>query len=508
MEDLKKYKYDVAISFAEEDKNAALAMAQALEKIGLKSYYYPDDRDVSYGTNLEDQLVRIYSTEAKYAIVLFSEEYFRSDKIYTKIELSAIQKRMDEEADVVYMLPVRLKNDFSLAQYPSLDKLIYFKWDYAPDVIAKEISKLLGKELLNAEENAGAGNIIYNYGNQAMFIAGSTAENINQSIVFSSGENPVIISKKDGEGVSVQQIIFNKPKDTKYPCPYCSIELDKENYGVNKCKNCGKVFYIENPAINTFIYKTLDKGEAKEYNKVRAHIRNKIRNKDYEAAYQYCLKAEEIAPAESCTWEHFALTEFLQEIYREKSNRLPTYEIIKLVKSHTEKCKDYGISDKGYDGMVLDIANRLFAIEKARINSLSAQYQDDLGYDKWTKRNFQYLQTLLKSFEICFSLYADSLFLEEYVNELAKPNKWIERIPDTDEIRNTISLPGFNASEKFRFLVNKIRERKIDYIPPIVAEQRVFINAEETANLKSENHGGTGISVNTDGQEINITFLD
>ena len=390
-----------------------------------------------------------------------------------------IKKRMEEDADIVYMLPVRLHDNLSLTPYPNLDKLIFFKWNYAPGIIAQEIYKLLGKELLNAEENADADNIIYNYGNQSLFIADSSAKNVNQTIVFSAGENPIVTTRKEGESVNVQQFNFSRPKDTKYPCPYCSIELNAKKFGINECSNCGKVFYIENPAIDTLKYKTLDKIEAKEYNKIRAHIRNKIRDRDYVSAYKYCLKAEEIAPAESSTWEHFALTEFLLEIYRDRNNRISTNEIIRIVKSHTEKCKDCGISDDDYDGLVVDIANRLFTIEKSRINSLRAQYRDDLGYEKWTRQNFKNLLSLLKSFDICYSLYNDTLFLEEYVTELVKPNKWLEKEYDTDVIVNTKAYAGFNAYEKLKSLINKIRQQKPDYVFPEIARKRIDLVATE-----------------------------
>jgi len=507
------YTYDVAISFAEEDRNAALALSQALELEGLKAYYYPDERTLGWGKNLEEQLSNIYAEQARYAIVLFSEHYFSEHKIYTKIELAAIQKRMEEDADIVYMLPVRLHEGLSVTEFPNLDKLIFFKWNYAPSEIAQEINKLLGKELLNAEENADADNIIYNYGNQTMFIAGSGAKNVNQTIVFSSGENPIVITKKDGESVNVQQFNFSRPKDTKYPCPYCSIELGTKKYGINECINCGKIFYIENPAIDVLKYKTLDKIEAKEYNKIRAHIRNKIRDRDYLAAYQYCLKAEEIAPAESNTWEHFALTGFLVEIYREKNTRMSTQDIIRIVKCHTEKCKDCGISDDDYDGMVVDIANRLFMIEKSRINSLRAQYKDDLGYEKWTRQNFQYLKTLLRSFEICYGLFNDTLYLEEYVNELTKPNKWMEKTLDTEDIVNTMACGGFNAYEKLNTLVTKIREKKVKYNQPAIAEQRFIVLSVETseevdANTDISSTITTAIETTNGKDEINIISIE
>ena len=56
----KQYKYDVAISFAEEDRNAALALALALEAIGFnKVYYYPEVQGLDWGAPLEKLLTKI-----------------------------------------------------------------------------------------------------------------------------------------------------------------------------------------------------------------------------------------------------------------------------------------------------------------------------------------------------------------------------------------------------------------------------------------------------------------
>jgi len=140
-------KYDVAISFANEDRNAAIALVLALEMAGFKRiYYYPKKRAHGWGKGLKKLLTKIYSEEAKYAIVLFSNHYFGKEKIYTKdIELKAIEMRMESDDNVTYMLPIILDESFNFKNYPSLgDDLKYVKWEYDPEGIVTELIELFG----------------------------------------------------------------------------------------------------------------------------------------------------------------------------------------------------------------------------------------------------------------------------------------------------------------------------------------------------------------------------
>lgn len=141
----RKYNYDVAISFAEEDRNAALALALALEIKGLKKvYYYPNQRAATWGTELKMKLENIFLTEARYAVVMLSNNYFDIKKEYTPIEFAAIKKRINEEVGIVYMLPIKLNTNEDLEKYIDLSKG-YLNWQYNPKRIAEELIRCLGK---------------------------------------------------------------------------------------------------------------------------------------------------------------------------------------------------------------------------------------------------------------------------------------------------------------------------------------------------------------------------
>jgi len=99
------YQYDVAISFAGEDREVADQLAHALTEKGAKVFYDIFEQGDLWGKDLFDHLADVYSRKAKYCIMLLSEAYAK--KAWTKHERQHAQARAfasDEE----YILPVRL----------------------------------------------------------------------------------------------------------------------------------------------------------------------------------------------------------------------------------------------------------------------------------------------------------------------------------------------------------------------------------------------------------------
>ncbi len=180
-----KYTYEVAISFAEEDRNAALALSLAFEIEGFKSiYYYPEKQEDYLGEELEKILTNIYCREAKYAVILFSEHYLKKD--FTRVELEAIKNRMKSESSHVYMIPVKLNDKFSFED-EDLAKLKCYLWNYNPKPLAKKMMELFGKRLTHSPQKAGPEKIIYYTGNQALFIVGGNIKNFKQKIFKGDG---------------------------------------------------------------------------------------------------------------------------------------------------------------------------------------------------------------------------------------------------------------------------------------------------------------------------------
>ncbi len=139
----KDYVYDIALSFAEEDRAIAHLLKNVLGQVGLgKVYFYPDHPERGWGKDLAKHLAKIYEQDARYGIVLLSKHYF--GKKYTEIEYAAMLRRaLDEEPDV-YMLPVVI-GDVKKLNKPELEKLHFITWDNNPDYIAATARNLLGK---------------------------------------------------------------------------------------------------------------------------------------------------------------------------------------------------------------------------------------------------------------------------------------------------------------------------------------------------------------------------
>jgi hypothetical protein len=139
-----QYLYDVAISFAEEDRSVAVSLALALEMKGFKNvYYYPDRQDETWGANLELQLKEIYLHKAQYALVLLSDNYF--EKYFTAVEYNAIQQRQLTNKDKVYALPIVLGN-YMLGEDSFFRKTGFLRWNHEPKYIAGQVKIRFAKE--------------------------------------------------------------------------------------------------------------------------------------------------------------------------------------------------------------------------------------------------------------------------------------------------------------------------------------------------------------------------
>ena len=97
--------YDVAISFAGEDRPVAEQLAGLIVTRGLNVFYDEYAKAELWGKDLYAHLSKVYRTEAKYCLMLISEHY--SKKQWTNHERRAAQARAIAES-TEYILPLRL----------------------------------------------------------------------------------------------------------------------------------------------------------------------------------------------------------------------------------------------------------------------------------------------------------------------------------------------------------------------------------------------------------------
>ena len=134
------YEYDVALSFAGEQREYVRKVAQILNDIyGLKVFFDEFEQDKLWGKNLYDYLHEIYSQRAKYVIIFVSKEY--KEKVWTNHERQAAQERALREKGE-YILPVKF-DDTKIPGLPDTVSYLDANKNF-PEDIARFFAKKYG----------------------------------------------------------------------------------------------------------------------------------------------------------------------------------------------------------------------------------------------------------------------------------------------------------------------------------------------------------------------------
>ncbi len=129
-----EYEYDIALSFASEDRGVVDEVANILKQVGLKVFYDDFNQAQLLGKNLYTHLQQVYSSKSKYCAIFVSRHYL--DKNWTNHELQSAQSRALRQRSE-YILPIRL-DDSSLPGIP--DTVAYMD---AAEMRPTEIAELL-----------------------------------------------------------------------------------------------------------------------------------------------------------------------------------------------------------------------------------------------------------------------------------------------------------------------------------------------------------------------------
>lgn len=100
-------RYDVALSFANEDRPYVQEVADILQDSGIKVFYDYYEKANLWGRDLYSHLDFIYRKSSRYCIVFISQAY--AAKVWTNHERRSIQARALEE-NKEYVLPARFDN--------------------------------------------------------------------------------------------------------------------------------------------------------------------------------------------------------------------------------------------------------------------------------------------------------------------------------------------------------------------------------------------------------------
>ena len=132
-----KYEFDIALSFAGENRAIVEEFAELLRADGVRVFYDRVEEAALWGKDLYQHLQTVYRDKAQYCIIFVSDAYAR--KLWTRHELRQAQARAFRE-NLEYILPVRLDDseipglnatvgyiDLRIHDIASLEKLVLKK---------------------------------------------------------------------------------------------------------------------------------------------------------------------------------------------------------------------------------------------------------------------------------------------------------------------------------------------------------------------------------------------
>ena len=135
------FEYDIAISFAGEQRPEAEAIAKCLRAAGVKVFYDAYETASLWGKNLYEHLADIYQNKARYCLILVSASY--ASRVWTTHERRSAQARALEQKSE-YILPVR----FDDTEIPGLRPSMSYQdlRTLTPQQLGERILQKLGRK--------------------------------------------------------------------------------------------------------------------------------------------------------------------------------------------------------------------------------------------------------------------------------------------------------------------------------------------------------------------------
>jgi hypothetical protein len=100
-----QYEYQVALSFAGEDRAYAEELAEILSSKNISVFYDKYEKAQLWGKDLYQHLQKVYRDMAQFCVVFLSNSY--AEKLWTKHELKQAQTRAFKESEE-YILPIKI----------------------------------------------------------------------------------------------------------------------------------------------------------------------------------------------------------------------------------------------------------------------------------------------------------------------------------------------------------------------------------------------------------------
>ncbi len=142
----KNYQYDIALSFAGEDRDYVEEVSKCLKTNDVQVFYDSFEEEELWGKDLYVHLDNVYRNQARFCIMFLSENY--SNKLWTNHERKSAQARAFQQNEE-YILPVKLDDTEIPGIRPTTGYLNGKK--KTPNEICEAAIKKLGKKTSNKE---------------------------------------------------------------------------------------------------------------------------------------------------------------------------------------------------------------------------------------------------------------------------------------------------------------------------------------------------------------------
>ncbi len=210
---IRLFKYDVAISVAEEDKHVADRIAEELKKLGIRYYYYAENEIDSWGKHIIDLTIDAYGRQARFVLMITSATFV--NKYWSGLEkLIALAKtRMGEP----HILQLRLDE----TPIDGISKhVVYLDWKNNPEHIARMLKeKIRGQKRIRQRKT------------------GITTAGVSSSLVVLSGL--YILLNPDISVKHLQKMLIAGPGIEPFYISNTEVTIDEYK---TYCKSVGKQF--------------------------------------------------------------------------------------------------------------------------------------------------------------------------------------------------------------------------------------------------------------------------
>jgi len=122
--DADAHEYDIAFSFAGEQRKFVLSLSYLLKASSVRIFYDTDELHEIWGNRGDEALYDIYAHKARYCVIIVSKEYLKNP--WTNLERRAAQDRAFKQKDEEYILPISV-DDSVLPNLPTT--VIYQTFD-------------------------------------------------------------------------------------------------------------------------------------------------------------------------------------------------------------------------------------------------------------------------------------------------------------------------------------------------------------------------------------------